>query len=135
MRFPHLYSLVKPLSNLEPKMGSTGDVDNGADIDLVAVGQFDSGLALCQIGAATGAPTSFSVAWKIQDSTDGVTWVDVAGASLTMTAAGVGKIDFFPSQLKEHVRLVRSVTITGGTSPRVPSAGVILLGGGRTIPA
>lgn len=139
MRFPHLENYIYPLNNLPPKASAHSETDNGTSINLGGPGglfnQFHSGLAVCKAGAHTGTPASFAVVFKLQDSADGTTWTDVAGKTVTLDAENAIKtIDFFPNELREYIRMVRTTTISGGTSPRVPTDCDVLLGGGRTIP-
>lgn len=141
MLFYHLASLFKAFLNLPAKANVTTNDEDGTAIDLVAEGQFHSGLALCQIGAATGGPSSVSVVFTLEESADNSVWTtakdsDGANATVTITgtAASTKQIDFYPNQLKQYIRLNRVVTIAGGTSPTAPTAGTLLLGAGRKIP-
>lgn len=139
MRFYHLTSLIRFIANLPAKANSNSNDEDGTGIDLVAEGQFHSGLALCQVGAPTGTPTTLSVTFTLEESDDNTTWTtaknsDDENATVTLTAAGVGKIDFFPHQLAQYIRLNRTVATSGGSSPTVPTAGTILLGAGREVP-
>lgn len=140
MRFPHLYSLIHPVDNLPAKASANSADEDGAAIDLVALNnQFHSGLVLVSSGAATGSPSAFSVVWTLEESSDNTNWTVAKNSNgedaiVTQTAAGVAKLDFFPNQLSQYVRLNRTVSITGGSSPTVPTHGMVLLGGGRQIP-
>lgn len=138
MQFPHLKTLIQSIiTNLPAKASATAEAEDGAAINLALTGkQYHSGLAVLQVGDPTGAPTSFSIVLTIEESDDGVTWTtakNAAGgdATATRTSAGASVIDFFPNQAKNQVRLSRETTITGGTSPRVPTAGLFLFGAGR----
>lgn len=141
MLFYHLASLFKAILNLPVKANSTTNDEDGTGIDLVAEGQFHSGAALCQIGAATGSPSAVTVAFTLEESDDNTAWTtaknsdgDDATVTVTGLTAAQKTIDFFPNQLKQYLRLNRTVTITGGSSPTVPTAGTILLGAGRELP-
>lgn len=139
MRLYHLASLISFIANLPAKANTNSNDEDGTAVDLVAEGQFHSGLAVCQVGAPTGSPASFSVAFTLEESDDNIAWStaknsDGENAIVTLTAEGIGKIDFFPNQLKQYVRLNRTVATTGGSTPTVPTAGTLLLGAGRAIP-
>lgn len=141
MLFYHLASLFKSILNLPAKANSNSNDEDGVAVDLVAEGQFHSGLALCQIGAATGGPSAVSVVFTLEESADNTTWTvakntdgENATVTVTGTAAATKQIDFFPNQLEQYIRLNRTVSLTGGTSPTVPTAGTFLLGAGRQIP-
>lgn len=139
MLFPHIPTLIEAINdNLPAKASATSEDETGSGIDLVALGQYHSGVALCHVGAPSGAPASFSVAFTIEESDDNSTWTTAknsAGenATVTRTTAGTVLLDFFPNQRKQHVRLRRATTITGGSTPRVPTAGLFLFAAGRII--
>lgn len=91
---------------------------NGATADLL------SGDGRCfaiqQVGAVSG--TSPTLAGKIQESADGTTWSDLAGATFTVVTAtdNVQAITFDRAQ-----RYVRYVGTIGGTTPSFAVAVVI----------
>jgi hypothetical protein len=91
---------------------------NGSSGDLLA----GDGccFAIQQVGAVSG--TSPTLAGKIQESADGTTWSDVAGATFTTvtTADNVQAITF-----DRTLRYVRYVGTVGGTSPSFIVAVVI----------
>lgn len=139
MRLYHLASLIRFIANLPAKSNTNSNDEDGTAVDLVAEGQFHSGLALCQVGAPTGTPTSLSVVFTLEESDDNTAWStaknsDGEDATVTLTEAGIGKIDFFPNQLSQYIRLNRTVVTSGGSSPTVPTAGILLLGAGRKVP-
>jgi hypothetical protein len=90
----------------------------GSSIDLVA----GDGrcFAIQQVGTVTG--TSPVLAGKIQESPDGSTWTDVAGATFAnvSTTDNVQAISFDRTQ--RYVRYVGTVT---GTSPSFPLAVIV----------
>lgn len=72
-------------------------------------------------GAATGSPTSFSVAAKLQESDDGSTnWTDLATQETLSVTAGssVGKLRGI--RTKRYLRSVLTPAFVGGSSPTVP---------------
>lgn len=141
MLFPHLKTLIESIQvNLPAKASVNSADEDGTGINLASVDQYHSGLVLCAIGAATGTPSAVSVAFTLEHSDDDSTYTtatdvngDNAVLTLTGTSATSGTIDIFPNQLKQYVRLNRTVALTGGTSPTVPTVGMILLGAGRTV--
>lgn len=136
MRFPHLPTLVKSVLSLVPKANANNDNENSAALDFATLGQFHSGQVVCAVGTPTGSPTAFSVVYKLQDSPDGTTWTDIAGATVTIDAADTFKvIEFAPNEQEIQVRANRVVSTTGGSSPKVPNVAVVQLGAGRHIPA
>lgn len=129
MKKESLADNTKPYVGLASKANSNSDDENGASIDLRGVAQCNAGIAVVNIGAPTGTPTSFSVTVKLQDSADNSTFADVAGKTTgALAAAGVAEISFDPSTLRRYIRLNRVVATSGGTSPTVPNGAEILLG-------
>lgn len=135
MKFYDLDTLVKPLEALPAALSANSDDDDGAAIDLETIGQFHSGLVLCHVSAATGAPSAISAVFTLEESDDDVTYAPVTGAAVTMTEAGIGKIRFLPNERKRYVRVNRAITLTAGSTPKLPNSVALLLGHGRNIPA
>jgi hypothetical protein len=90
------------------------------------------------VGATSGAPTSFAVDAKLQDSADGVTFADVAADKIN-TAVAIQQIttintsrvlDVNVSRLRAFARLVFTVAFVAGTSPRVSLSANAAQGGG-----
>lgn len=99
----------------------------------------DGALSLClpiMLGAATGAPTSFTVIPKLQDSADGATgWADYGSAGAALIADDeVSQLNIDLSGAKAYVRVVYTVLFVGGTSPAIDVAGVPVLGGHAEYP-
>ena len=90
--------------------GSSGDLINGDG----------SCVAIQQIGTVSG--TSPTLAGKIQESTDGSTWTDVAGATFTTVTASTNNQAISFERTKRYLRYVATV---GGTSPSFAVACVI----------
>lgn len=74
------------------------------------------------VSAVSG--TSPTLAVKLQDSADGVTFADVTGAATAANLTAAGNATFFGRSAKPYVRLVATV---GGTTPNF-TASVVLLG-------
>jgi hypothetical protein len=107
-------------------------------MDLVDLGQFHSGQALCHLGAASGSPTAISVVFTLEEcDTLGGTYTAVADVDpVTLDAENaVGVIDFAPNELKEFARVNVATTLTGGSTPTIPAGVLVQLGAGRKTPA
>lgn len=87
-------------------------------------------------GAATGSPSAQSVIYKLQHSDDESTWEDFGDAADALTADnGQVELDVDLSGAKRYVRCVATVALTGGSSPTLPVAGTLALGGADRLPA
>lgn len=95
------------------------------------------------VGATTGTPDSFSIIYKLQDSTDGSSYsdatdVDGNAVTLTITAASAAyekDVDLARAcrAAATHVRWVETVAFVGGTSPTVLSGATIIKGPGQSL--
>lgn len=131
-------SLVKTVKGIKVTNASAGTI-NGAAIDRQNYGSCELHHAA---GDATGTPTTRTVDTKLQDSDDGSTgWNDYnpsgsgsgAAAQLTANDTEARKaIDL--TGAKRYIRAVTVVAFTGGTSPAVPVAAAVVLGGATTLP-
>lgn len=87
-------------------------------------------------GAASGSPSAQSVIHKLQDSADGSTgWNDFAPAvapALTADNAEV-ELDVDLAGAKRFIRGVAVVALTGGSTPAIPVAQTLVLGGSDTL--
>ena len=130
MKIPKLSDLIKAIVGLPAKASSSsGTEDLGSAIDLVSQPEFRSGLIVCNTGAATGSPSSFSIVYRLLEcATSGGTYTAVTGATVTVDAAGVAEIPFDPKGRLRYLKVGRTVTITGGSSPTVPNGATVLLG-------
>jgi len=110
-----------------------------ATINGVAVDRRDFGSAVLThfAGAATGAPTAQTAATKLQESdTSGGTFTDVTGAApsdLTVDDTD-SSVDVDLTGVKRFVRVVTTVSFTGGTSPTLPVGAALVLGGSVDAP-
>lgn len=74
-------------------------------------------------GAATGTPTSFSIAAKLQESDDGSTgWADLASQETLSVTAGSSLGKLRGIRTKRYLRSVLTPAFVGGSSPTVPTA-------------
>ena len=76
--------------------------------------------AVQQVGNLTG--TGASITGKIQESADGTTWADIAGAAF---AAVTGADTVLAVTFDRTQRYVRYVGTVAGTSPSIPVAVII----------
>jgi hypothetical protein len=140
---------IKASKGINPANTSAGTV-NGAAIDRAGIGGgtlFHSCVLHGACGAATGSPSAQTVDNKLQDSADGSTgwaditgastgWADITGAALTQLTADNGEAekDVDLSSAKRYIRVVNTVDFTGGTSPAIPVAAEVVLGGSEQLP-
>lgn len=86
-------------------------------------------------GAASGAPSSQSVIFKLQDSVDGVTWTDFGDPTEALVADnGQVEVDFDLEGAKQNVRAVSTTAFTAGSSPSIPVSAVLVFGGAKKLP-
>lgn len=141
-KLDNLAQSIKTLVALPPKASANASSDNGAAVDARSYEQYNAGQVVMHVGAATGSPSSFSIVYTLEHSTDNSTWVTAqksdssAGGDATVTAiaAGVYTMAFKPGSLRRFKRVTRAVTITGGTSPTVPNGAEIQFGDARREP-
>lgn len=80
-----------------------------------------------QTGAVTGAPTSFTCTYQVQDSADGSTGWTAVGSPLVITAASTASaasVDL--SSADRYIRVVVTVAYTGGTTPTLFASSALL---------
>lgn len=126
-------ALLKVLKGINP-VASAAAVINGSAIDRSG---FQSCVLSGQAGAAAGAPTARTVDFKLQESADGSTnWADISGAAVTTIIADNGEahVNVNLAGVKKFIRIVATVTFTGGTTPTIPVAATVALGGAVTKP-
>lgn len=130
MKIRRLVDFLKVVVGLASKASSSsGTEDLGTAIDLAGQPEFRSGMISYNIGAATGTPDSFSVVIRLLEcDTSGGSYTAVSGATVTATAAGSGEIDFDPKSRKRYLKVGRTVTITGGSTPAVPNGANVIFG-------
>lgn len=95
------------------------------------------------VGAATGSPTTSTVAFKLQDSADNSTFADfvpnTGAASIAAvsgkTAASFNEVSINLLGAKKYIRAVGTSVIAGGTSPTQPYAVALVMGGALNEPA
>lgn len=157
-----LLARVQPYAAITPGAAVSAGNKNGVIIDRVAAipaqpsgitsytaynssaGIYDSANVLLAVGAVTGAPTTQSTTIKVQHSDDATFATDVndapASAYLdsipTLTADNSSaNFDIDLVGLKRYIRVVATVSFTGGTTPAQYVASSIVLGDGTNQPA
>ena len=110
--------------SLRPGLSCSGSVTkNGLSVDMTStVGPVSS---VCSLGTKEGAPTSITIVFELEESSDESVWTDMAprtNVSLSAddsTAIGKG------TRTKRFARIVATSTATGGSSPTAPICGII----------
>jgi len=117
---------------INPTNASAGTI-NGASVDRSG---YLSAVLHVACGAASGTPTAQTVDAKIQESADGSSWSDVSGAAITQITADNSEqeLNLNLSGRKQYIRAVVTVAFTGGTSPAIPVAATLALGGAVSKP-
>lgn len=129
-----VYELVKVVNTISAKNDTGGSAVNGTGVDRIG---FESGILVFNQGAASGTPTSYTVAIKLQDSADNSIFADVSGAALALTQANastVSLLSFNARGLDRYVRATITVTFTGGSSPALPYSIEFVLGNADKVP-
>lgn len=117
---------------IKPTNAGAGAI-NGTGFDRTGE-QSCTFIVMC--GDASGSPSAQTVDCKLQDSADNSTFADVSGATadqLTGDDESAYK-DFNLSGLRQYVRLVVTVALTGGSTPAIPVAASLILGGSDNLP-
>lgn len=129
---------VKTVKGINPANAAAGAI-NGPAIDR-------QGILSCELwhacGAATGSPSARTVDSKLQDSADGSTgWADYnpdgagSGTAAQLTADNTeARKEINLAAAKRYIRTVETVAFTGGTSPAIPVAAGVVLGGADQLP-
>lgn len=129
MKHKYLKNLVKGIQALAcaSPAPSAGNV-NGTAVDMSAQPEVFAGIVLINVGAPTGTPSSFSVTYKLQTSTDNFSADTRDVASVTVTAAGMACIPFDPNGVSQYLRVRRELSFVSGTSPTLPDCAILVLG-------
>lgn len=130
---------VKMAIGLVPAARSAGTA-NGTGVDRTG---FHSMVLEAVTGAATGSPSAQTLDVKLQHSADNSSWSDfqpegtaASGAVAQIAADSTRKRKSINlTGAKQYVRAVGVTAFTGGTSPTLPSAVVMVLGGAVEQPA
>lgn len=99
---------------------------------------FEDAVVHLKVGVATGSPATQGVSLKVQTGDDpaGGDMADVSGdviAALTVDNAEA-ELDLDLTGYKRYLQVSGTVAFTGGSSPKIPVAVTVALGGSRAIP-
>jgi hypothetical protein len=102
--------------------GTTAANGSSVDCDLI-----DGPITLFVFtGTATGSPTSFSVAAKLQESDDGSSgWTDLATQETLSMTSGGSRGALRGIRTKRYLRSVLTPAFVGGSSPTVPTTSFV----------
>jgi hypothetical protein len=120
-----------------PLASTGGAARNGTGFDRQS---FHSGVLVCTSGAATGTPTSFTFAAKIQDSDDNSVFADYNDGSGVVAITNIIAINSFARKkfslikARRFIRVVETVTFVGGTAPTLAVQETVTLGGASEQP-
>ncbi len=100
-------------------------VINGAAIDCQ---QLDGPVhGIFALGAATGAPDSFTVTCKLTEcETSGGSYTDMADQTSLVLTSGSSRGFVRGTRTKRYVKCVETPAFVGGTSPTIPSSAQIV---------
>lgn len=124
-----VYDAILHKSALEPIAASSAQ--NGIVIDTMGYNSMDF---VIQNGAATGAPTSYTVDAKVQEGAAAnlSDAADVSGLTITQITAdsktAVIRVEGLGTSRKRYLRVVVTPAMTGGTSPKALISAVANLG-------
>jgi len=127
-----IWRMVKVETGVIPEDSSAATI-NGPAIDRTfSGGGGESAVLHASCGAATGSPSAQTVDAKLQDSADGSTgWADIGDAITQLTADDTNgeSPGINLSTLKGFLRVVMVVGFTAGTTPAIPVAASVVIGG------
>ena len=133
-------AFIKPVTGIFPVNSAAGTVE-GPGIDRFPdVGkQFDSCVLKLARGQDSGGADPHSVAAILEESSvqdDGATWSAIAGASIAALTVDdtEAQVDVDLTGAKRYIRVVAVVTLTAGSSPKLPFSADIILGGPKELP-
>lgn len=130
-----VYDGVKIAKGVAPIAQGASEVLSGA-IDTFG---FNSALIEAITGAATGTPTSYSVAVKVTEcATSGGSYTDVSGATATLAADAKHaqiRVEGLGTSRQRYLKISITPAFVGGTSPAALVGAVAVLGRGYTQPA
>lgn len=133
MQTRNIGAYIAPRAGINPT-NSAGGTTSGAAIDRLG---YHSAVLMLMVGSPSGAPTSFTVDAKLQESADGSTgWTDVSGGAVSQitSANSQAEVNLNLVGLKRYIRAVVTVSFTGGTSPAIPVVACVVLGYGDSLP-
>ena len=126
---------IKMLKALAPQVVTAAA--SGAYVDRLG---FQSAVFGINTGATAGVPTTYTTAWKVEESsesaiTSATGWSAITSATGTVAVMNSESyIDVNLKGCKRYVRLVVTMTATGGSSPSVLCSGGVALGEAYLLP-
>lgn len=130
----NIAQLAQVAGSVRPQAAAAGTI-NGASIDRAKHGNALSAIMRTNVGATSGAPTSFTVQSQLQHAPDNATWtnyqplgVNAQGAA-NATANADENFAVNLSSAQRFVRVQTVVAFVGGTSPTVGVAADLVLSG------
>lgn len=130
-----LIEQAKTVVGLYPDDQVAAAAVNGVVIDRLG---FNEAIVNLMVGAASGSPSAQGVSLKMQtgDQADGSDMADVSGATIAALDGNneTASLNFDLAECKRYIRAVVAVTFTGGTTPSIPVAVAVTLGGAETEP-
>ena len=141
----NIYDDVKVLGgcSIDPQSNDTNSTPvNGNSVDTLGG---DNAALYARCAAASGSPTTFTVAFKVQESADGSTnWTDAldnTGTAIgftlnckTAAAENLARIEGLNLNRKRYLRAVATPTIAGGSSPATAFVASIVIGNNGQLP-
>lgn len=135
-------AFVVPVTSVFPQSSAAATI-NGSSLQRSVHGLPLSCVVHQHVGALGGAPATTSVVSKIQHSPDNSTWADytadgasAVAATPALTAASTGnRANVDLSGANDWIRVVTTISFTGGTSPTAVVAAEMIIGGEALLPA
>jgi hypothetical protein len=139
----NVYDNIAFSDSAVPQSFSGSSAVNGSAVDTKG---FNSAVIKASGAAASGSPSTATLAVKLQESADGSTgWADALdttgtaiGFTLTVTAANasnLARIEALGTTRKRYLRAVVTPAFTSGTSPAALGFAEIVLGNPFSLPA
>lgn len=136
-----VYDNISVINSIPQTNDSGGSAVNGAAVDTKG---YNSAMAHFRNEAASGSPSASSIVWKLQESNSSGSGfgdaLDNTGTVIGGTLDGTqindvfARIEGLGTNRKRYLRVVETITFTGGTSPKNLVVGEIVLGRAFTKP-
>ncbi len=114
-----VFDLVGVDLGVAPIAQGASEVLSGA---IDTLGMLGDAMVEVKTGAATGTPTSYSVACKVTEcDTSGGSYADITGATATLAADGKHaqiRVSGLGTDRKRYIKISMTPSFTGGTSPK-----------------
>ena len=136
------YDNIRNATSIAPQSFTGSSAANGASVDTLG---YDNAKIHAYAAQASGTPTTASLVYKLQESTDGTgsgagAWGDaldntgtVIGFTIsalqTAAAAGAARVEGLGLNRKRYLRVVATPAFSGGSSPAILAYGELVFGG------